>query len=184
MKYRKFNFIDIELKNTDEDMEHLIKKLVDEDMDVRKRTRKEIAGKGKVILPVIYQLFQSENTLLRWEAAQVLKDIASPESIRWLIKLMEDEDMDIRWIASEALIKTGRWSVKPLLEKLTEMNQDSINLRHGIHHVLSELLHKSEKEQFKTLMYKLNSNTEFSETMPVEAHRALKEFKKKNTKFY
>jgi len=75
---------------------------------------------------------------IRWEAIKTLSQIAAPESIPVLIKALENDDFDVRWMAAEGLIDIGKQSIKPLLKALSR-NEDSNYLLEGAHHILKGL---------------------------------------------
>jgi hypothetical protein len=56
----------------------------------------------------------------RWEAAKALSEIADPLAATALVNALEDDDADIRWVASEGLTALGRDGLEPLLAALLE----------------------------------------------------------------
>ena len=72
-----------------------------------------------------------------------------------LVRALEDENMEVRWLAAEALIALRRDGIVPLLEAL-EHRPDSLFLRQGAHHVLhalekDHLLNESTIELLETI---------------------------------
>ena len=51
---------------------------------------------------------------------------------------MEDDKVDVRWIAEKGLIKLGMLSVKPLLKVLIRKS-DSVFILAGAHHIFYDL---------------------------------------------
>ena len=82
-----------------------------------------------------YKLSVSENVLIRMEAVKIIELIADRRSIPEFIRLLDDPEFDIRWIAAEGLIKIGRRSIRPLVKAVRD-NENSIILNEGAHHVL------------------------------------------------
>ncbi len=76
--------------------------------------------------------------MTRWEATKALGEIGNPESAPGLVKALEDDEFDVRWLAAEGLIKMNIKGLKPLLEAL-EYRGDSALLREGAHHVFHDL---------------------------------------------
>src|SRR5664280_2213328 len=69
---------------------------------------------GKTVIPQLHRLLDSKNDLLRSEAAKIVEPISDRRSIPFLIRLLDDKEFEIRWIAAEGLIKIGRRSILPL----------------------------------------------------------------------
>jgi HEAT repeat protein len=61
---------------------------------------------------------------------------------------LDDEESDIRWIASEGLVKQGKDSIKPLLKVLMKKS-GSVFVLAASHHVFNELYkHKKLPDDF------------------------------------
>ncbi len=166
--------IEIELADLPGDLSLLIKESVDD----KNYTRKIDAGKtlekmGKTIIPEMHKLLSSKNDLLRKRAARVVKLIADRSSVPFLIRLLNDAEFDIRWIAAVGLIRIGRRSIVPLLKSIRD-GESSYFLNQGAHHVLDSLLYKKEKEGMNQLLLSLENYRELGETAPTEAAAALK----------
>ena len=105
---------------------------------VREGARHALVAMGKEAVPALIEALKDKNSLMRWEAAKALGEIADPETAPVLVKALEDEDFDIRWLAAEGLIRMNIRGLKPLLEAL-EHRGDSPWLREGAHHVFHDL---------------------------------------------
>jgi HEAT repeat protein len=127
--------------------------------------KNELVKMGKRILPVMNTLIKSELTVLRREAIKIIMLIANRSSIPMAIRMLEDSDGDIRWMAAETLIKIGRVSIRPLLKALID-DSHSYYLRKGAHHVLSELIRDYDAKEFKELLHMLDG--ELLEIIPVK----------------
>ena len=115
------------------------------------------------------------------EAAKIVELIADKRSIPFLIILLDDKEFEIRWIAAEGIIKTGRKAVLPLLKSIRD-GKSSFIFNKGAHHVLLSLLNDNEKNKLKSLLLSLDDVHELGETAPVEASEAIKTiFKRKYT---
>ncbi|WP_010662638.1 HEAT repeat domain-containing protein [Marinilabilia salmonicolor] len=164
---------DLDPNDFTEDVLLLIPKL-EEHGPVRRGAREKLIEKGAEILPQMYKLLDLENSQLRWEAAQVIKYIASEESISILISLLDDVDFDIRRIASNALILIGRSSLIPLCEHIAG-NYDKVNVRECVHYVLTELLTKNEHDENIDLLYALSNFRRSGEAIPHLAYELREE---------
>ena len=129
------------------EIEELIKKLYSKDGIQRKMARYDLVKIGKPAIKYLSGLLnepkdKEQKEYVRWEAIKTLSQINNPESIPILIKALEHEDFDVRWMAAEGLINIGEKSIKPLLKTLVRKS-NSIYLLEGTHHVLKELQFKN-----------------------------------------
>lgn len=175
MNQKDFNYLDVNLKDVNPEYATLIRNLVDEKVNTRKAARNKLVEIGEAVLPTMYSLFSSKNELLRWEASKVIQEIASQESIPFMIALLEAEESEIRWIAAEGLIHVGRKTIKPLLHELKKEHEVNYYFYSGAHHVLNKLFDKDEKEQYKQLLNALNGKNGLQETVPFLSEKAVKE---------
>ena len=127
---------------------------------------------GVTILPVMHKLMTSEYRVIRKEAIKIVRGIANKSSIPYAIRMLEDPESDIRWIAAEALIKIGRISIKPVLKALV-LKGESYYLRQGAHHVLRALIKKEDAKELKQLIKVIRHGTDIPDTIPVKASLAL-----------
>jgi hypothetical protein len=151
--------------------------LVKESLDT-KNVKKKLSSRmtlvkmGKKILPQMYKLLKSEEVLYRMEAVKIIELIGDRTSIPVLVELLDDNEFDIRWIASEALIKIGRSSIRPVLKSVRD-GENSILLNESAHHVLTSLLSESEKKNEMELLLSLENHHSLGTTAPVAASIAL-----------
>jgi len=122
-------------------IKELITKLYDDNGIVRLKARLELIEIGKPVIDFFIGLQYAKEHQVRWEVLKTLSQLAVPESIPILVNALENEDLDVRWLAAHGLIQIGKDSIKPVLEAL-EGNQDSKYLREGVHHVLVGLKNK------------------------------------------
>ena len=127
------------------EIKELIKLFYSEDGIQRSKARFELANIGKPAIEYLVGLQYSPKQQVRWEAIKTISQIAAPESIPILINALENNDLDVRWIAAEGLIEIGKESIKPLLEALV-CDEPSKFILEGAHHVLKSL-------QFKHLFF-------------------------------
>jgi hypothetical protein len=72
---------------------------------------------------------------VRREAVRALCEIEDPQVAPALIKVLEDEEFDIQWLAAEGLIGLSMKGLKPLLQALIEHGGSPLLLE-GAHHVI------------------------------------------------
>ena len=167
-----------EIDNALNDFPVNLAKLIKESLDTRNSgeklaARSSLVRMGKTIIPKMHKLLDSENGLIRMEAAKIVELIADRKSIPIFIKLLDDKEFEIRWVAAEGLIKIGRSTIKPLLKSVRD-GESSFIFNSGVHHILESLLNGVEKKKLVTLLQSLDDYHELGETAPVEASAALK----------
>jgi HEAT repeat protein len=177
MEKKHANKIDLNLDEFSVEVVELLPGLVSISTHDRKSARQKLEKIGLNVLPEIHKLLRTKDKQLRWEAAKVLETLGSSSSINTFISLLQDENSDIRWIASEGLIRVGRDSIVPLLQEAIEKG-DSVFVLNGAHHVLKHLFTKEENKQFKELLHTLKSTNETALVAPVKAMEALEFFRK------
>jgi hypothetical protein len=166
--------LDIYLKDFPDNLASLIKGSLDTKNSGKKLSaRNTLVKMGKTIIPKMHKLLASENTLLRRETAKIVELIADRRSIPVLIRLLDDKEFEIRWIAAEGLIKIGRKSIRPLLKSVRD-GKSSLFQNKGAHQVLESLLYETEKKKLTLLLLVLENYHELGETAPMEASKALK----------
>jgi HEAT repeat protein len=131
----------------------------------------QLEKQGKDILPVMHTLTESGSVVIRKEAMKLIKLVGDRSSIPYAIRLLEDIDGDIRWIAAETLIHIGRASLRPLLKAVHD-NQDAYFLREGAHHVLSALIRDHDPKDLRELQ-RILLNGELLETLPLRISKLL-----------
>ena len=136
------------------------------------QAQKELAEKGRKILPVMHKLLQSKHILIRKEAIKIVEIISYKTSIPHVIDMLGDRESDIRWMGAVTLIRIGRESIKPLLKTMVSKGT-SYFVRHGAHHVLSALIEKDDPPALKNFVRVLRSDHENPEMIPVEASRII-----------
>ena len=136
------------------------------------KSRKTLVRMGKGILPQLHKLSASEIVSIRMEAAKILELIADRRSVYEFIRLLEDHEFDIRWIAAEGLIKIGRRTIRPLTEAVRD-GENSIVLNEGAHHVLTALLNETEKQKEESFLLSLENFHTLGGTAPLEASAVL-----------
>lgn len=88
-----------------------------------------------------------------------------------LVRALEDEEFDVRWLAAEGLTALGHEALVPLLRALIERSK-SAWLREGAHHVLHDLSEGDLKEELQPVLAALEG-VEPSVEAPLAARIAL-----------
>jgi hypothetical protein len=95
--------------------EALITSLGSHDDVVRVKARHTLVSLGKAAVPSLIVALKNKNDLVRWEATKALGEIGDPESAPALVRGLEDEDFDVRWLAAEGDVTTA-FIFKEILE--------------------------------------------------------------------
>lgn len=119
-------------------IELFVERLQSHDGAERKKAREALTHIGRKATPAVMALLRHPSDAVRWEACKTLMHLRDPASARPLARMLTDEDMDVRWVAADALIELERHAVEPVLELLRE-EYDTLTLRDGAHHVLHAL---------------------------------------------
>jgi HEAT repeat protein len=172
--------IEVELKVSTAYLAKLTSELLKaDDYAAKHNARLTLVKIGKRALPAMHRLLSDKSAAQRMEAAKIVQLISDSRSIPFLIKLLDDPEFEIRWIASEGLVKTGRKCIVPVLRSIRG-GKSSLFIAKSAHHVLDALLLENEKVQLNSLLQVLENHHETSETAPVEAAKALRVFLKLN----
>jgi len=126
-------------ENMTEDKDQKIRKLImtlsSDNDSIRKEARQSLVAIGSPAVPALIEALKQKDDHVRREAVKALCEIDDPELAPALIKTLEDEEFDIRWLAAEGIIGLGMNGLKPLLQALID-HGDSPLLLEGAHHVI------------------------------------------------
>lgn len=122
----------------------LIKQLSNKDGQAREKARLTLVDIGKEATLPLTKILTAKDQQTRWEAAKTLVEIADPAAVPALIKTLEDEIFDIRWLAAEALIAIGPACIEPLLQALIGDIKAPF-LHESAHHVIKYILNGNPK---------------------------------------
>jgi HEAT repeat protein len=98
-------------------------------------------------------------------------EIGSPSGAEILVRVLEDEAFDIRWIAAEGLISLGMYGLVPLLHTLVN-HPDHILLRDVARHILHGLSQRGMRSLLAPLTAALDSPHP-AKAVPVAASQVL-----------
>ena len=144
------------LRNTEQKIPELIAELDDSNFLKRQRARLLLVHREPESIPALLEALNNPDARTRWEAVSALGEICAPQTASALTDMLMDEDTAVRWAAMESLIRMGRDSLHPILEKFIK-DFASLWLREGVHHILRVLKDRHElNEQEITLFEKLD----------------------------
>lgn len=155
--------------------ESLLHQLRSRDGLQRMKAREALIRIGTPCIHGIIRLLSHDEMRARWEACKVLHALRVPETAVPLAQALMDEEMDVRWVAAEALIELDRHALRPVLLAIEE-HFDSSLLREAAHHVLASLkekgmLEKEEEEVLRALhVTELPSKAAFSASHALDPH--------------
>jgi hypothetical protein len=121
--------------NEDQTIEGLIMALSSDNGSARRNARQSLLAIGSPAMHPLIEALKQKNDNVRREAVKALSEIGDPEVPQALIKTLEDEEFDIRWLAAEGVIGLGVSGLKPLFQALID-HGDSPLLLEGAHHVI------------------------------------------------
>lgn len=129
-----------ESSNSNGKIESLIKNLHNANGLVRQRARQSLTHFGNEAMTALIGVVQNESGQARWEAIETLSLMNAPSAVPVLVEALKDDDVGIRWAASNALIAQDRATLKPLFEVLEkEAGFGSFRFRQVAHHILHVL---------------------------------------------
>ena len=82
----------------------LLTKILSKDGAERERARHELASIGPPVVPYLLTMVSHPNVGLRVEIMKLLGAIADPLAAERLTEALDDEAVEVRWLAAQALI--------------------------------------------------------------------------------
>ncbi len=137
----------------------------------RFRARKSLVRIGKPAVPALVHALKNPSHQIRWGAVKAMVEIGDPANATVLVKVLEDDVFDIRWIASEGLVALGVVGLEPLLQALVDRPQVA-SLREGAHHVFHVLSEMGMGQLLAPVMAAMDT-IEPTATIPPAARRAV-----------
>jgi HEAT repeat protein len=122
-------------------IQSLIAQLCGYDAIRREWARKSLVALGHLAVGPLIGLLSDRRQHVRWEAAKALSEMGDAEAAPALVRALEDEDIDVRWLAAVGLAGMRSKCLEHLLSALIA-RPDSVWLRHGAHHVFHHLVRK------------------------------------------
>jgi HEAT repeat protein len=164
-----------QINSTDDQIQALVSKLDCDQITECQSARMKLVSIGKPAVPALINTLKMEKGQARWEAAKALGQIADSSSLKAFLDSLEDQDFEIRYLASEGLIAIGQPALKPILEGLIKKSGSSW-YRNGAHHFLHFIAGKGFFIQLKPVLLALdNSESDFD--VALAAEKALENLK-------
>ncbi|HXY32992.1 MAG TPA: HEAT repeat domain-containing protein [Planctomycetaceae bacterium] len=138
----------------------------------REEARGEIVEFGAPAVPELLTALETANDRGRLEACKALAEIAHPSATPALIKFLEDEHQDLRWVAAEGLLNIGGWAVTPLLLALIDRAW-AHTILDGAVHVLRGWSRRIPDPVFERLISAAMHSPEPGVSVPTAAEAAL-----------
>ena len=164
-------------KSVGTNINFLMDMLVSKDCVTRQKARKSLVVIGNPAVPSLIRALQnSKLDHRRWEAAKTLGAIGDVRAIPSLVNALEDSDIDVVWLAAEALRKFKKAAWSALLHAMIKSGDDSVLLRNGAHHVLRNQKEDGYNDLLRNLSVALKSSSA-PESTTVAANELLKKMK-------
>jgi len=141
---------------------------------IRERARSTLVAIGKPAVRPLLKTLTNSTGYGRGQAAKALGEIGDLAAAPALVKALEDEKFDVRWLAALALVALGRHGLPALLQALIE-RPGSTWLREGAHHVLHDEGYKTWQTQLGPVMKALEGYAP-ANTLPGAAEKVLRAF--------
>jgi HEAT repeat protein len=161
--------------NKDQTIEGLIMALSSDNGFARREARQSLLAIGSPVVHPLIEALRQENDNVRREAVRALIEIGGGEVAPALIKTLEDEEFDIRWLAAEGLIKLGMDGLKALLQALIDHGNSALLLE-GAHHVIHYMAKGGLREHLGPVLGSLEG-VEPAVKAPIAAFHALEKLK-------
>jgi HEAT repeat protein len=162
-----------------QDIHSMIKELNNPDNSVRMEIRNVLTCIGAPAVPDLLKAMEKADTNLRWQIIKVFDSIRDPSTIPVLMEQLDDDDAEIRWAASNALINLRRQVLPALFEALTR-NFGSLRLRQSAHHILHVLKDNGRLTPVEEKVYDTLEEIEPSVSVPWAAEKALRALQSQN----
>jgi hypothetical protein len=141
---------------------------------VRERAYGTLVTMGKPAVRPLLEALTNSTEYGRGQAAKALGEIGNLAAAPALVKALEDDKFDVRWLAARALVALGRDGLPALLQALIE-RPNSTWLREGAHHVLHDEGYKTWRTQLAPVMKALEGCAP-TDALPAAAERVLRGF--------
>ena len=141
---------------------------------IRERAHSTLVAMGKPAVRPLLEALTNSTEYGRGQAAKALGEIGDLAAAPALVKALEDDKFDVRWLAARALVALGRDGLPALLQALIE-RPNSTWLREGAHHVLHDEGYKTWQKQLAPVMKALEGYVP-TDALPGAAEKVLRAF--------
>lgn len=149
--------------------------ILDPDLHKRSEAARMIVEAGAEATPALVEFLREGPHVARWQAARLLGEIADPKAAPDLVRALEDEEDDVRWLAAEALVRLGREALPALFDALIDPEKPITPwLRQGAHHVLRGIRSRDRDETLRACIDRVIQELERHDdgNLPVVIHQA------------
>jgi hypothetical protein len=157
-------------KPPDREIATLIADLGSKSEVARKRAENRLTQVSQAAIAPLVQALATSTEYGRGRAARTLGNIGDPAAAPALVKAMEDDKFDVRWLAARAVVALGRPGLAALLRALIARPQSSL-LRESAHHVLHDEVHDKWSRQLNPVICALEGSDP-ADAVPVAAEKA------------
>lgn len=158
-----------------ERVEALVRALDNEHPAERGRARAMLIHMGRPAVPRLIEALHERSERLRWEAARSLTAIRDPRAAPALVGALEDEIMEVRWVAEDGVIELGKDGLVALLHGLIT-HSGSNRFREAAHRILIAMSRGENARIAKPVLEALNGPAPIV-ALPVAAYTALSNLK-------
>jgi HEAT repeat protein len=152
-------------------VETLISSLSSQDGATRQAAREALVAMGQASVWWLIPLLESDDSQVRWEAAKALGEIGGGEAVRALVKKLDDNNRDVRWVATAGLLRAEEQVLDALLHELI-VKSGSVWVREASIRVIDSLLDEQNREELRPVLSALKSRAPVFE-VPIAAYEAL-----------
>ena len=138
---------------------------------VRERARESLVAVDEPAVHDLIVALETTNDHVRLEACKALPQIADASSVPALIRALESEHDEIRWVAGEGLVNTGGSAVEALLRALID-RAIAHSILAGAHHVLHAIARRGSEPVFEPVLAAI-AGPEPAVNVPPVAEQAL-----------
>ncbi len=158
-----------------ERVEELIRALGNEHPAERGRARATLIHMGRPVVPRLIEALHGPSAHLRWEVARALAAIRDPRAAAALVATLEDEMLEVRWVAEGGVIDLGQDGLTALLHGLIT-HSGSERFREAAHRILTVLARGENAQIAKPVLEALDGPAPIV-AAPVAAFTALSSLK-------
>jgi hypothetical protein len=145
----------------------------------RNRAHQELVSLREAAVEPLIGALRTSTEYGRGQAAKALGEIGNSSAAPALVKALEDDKFDVRWMAARAVVALGRVGLVALLQALIERPHSTL-LRESAHHVLHNEAHEKWNKQLAPVMQALEG-PDPEAALPMAATNALKSIRSRPT---
>ncbi len=156
-------------------VEALVSTLDGEHPAERGRARATLIHMGRPVVPRLIEALRGPSARVRWEVARALAAIRDPGAAAALVETLEDEMLEVRWVAEGGIIDLNRDGLAALLHGLIT-HSGSEPFREAAHRILTAMARGENAQIAKPVLEALDGPAPIV-AAPVAAFTALSSLK-------